>query len=202
MPTEKSVADSFCEASHVVGLAGSQVEEYQIRIEYGFQREHREVVVMATPHRVDVDVPSVIASGSPYDVDQFLVSTLWGPCGDTLPPLVVLGWVRTLRERGEAFASHYSTCHYWLYEHTRHLPALLDAWKAEQHARSAAARSVATLQKQRALFKRLTREGKDTAWVGAVLESMELFCRVYGDVWEMHLAALDRRLQQAEPDEL
>ncbi len=67
---------------------------------------------------VEIDPPSLVA-GSPPIADQYLVSLLFGEHEATLPVQYVLHWAKILGDRGEDFASHAATCHYWLYEHYR-----------------------------------------------------------------------------------
>ncbi|MCP3711663.1 hypothetical protein M3I54_32730 [Paraburkholderia sp. CNPSo 3274] len=61
--------------------------------------------------------PPVLVNGSPSEADRFLVAVLFGDHEDSLPVQYVLTWVKLLHARGDDFASHAATCHYWLYEH-------------------------------------------------------------------------------------
>lgn len=77
----------------------------------------------------DAAVPDVLQTGSPRDVDEFLIEALWT---DPIHPLALASvstWATLLRGRGVAFASHSSACHYWLYEklsgNEYEMPALL-----------------------------------------------------------------------------
>lgn len=61
-------------------------------------------------------LPAVILLGTAGEVDRFIVAALW--TGKSPVPTVaeVTAWAHALHQRGDAFASHSSACHYWLYE--------------------------------------------------------------------------------------
>jgi hypothetical protein len=60
--------------------------------------------------------PAVLQTGTPAEVDEYLVGALWQDHLPSLIPAVVSGWATLLHRRGLEFASHASACHYWLYE--------------------------------------------------------------------------------------
>ncbi|CAB3758511.1 hypothetical protein [Paraburkholderia humisilvae] len=65
--------------------------------------------------RESTAIPAVIATGTPKEVDAFLLACL---CHEEFPqPSVadVYEWIACLTERHGEFHSHISTCHYWLY---------------------------------------------------------------------------------------
>lgn len=61
--------------------------------------------------------PSVLLNGSPDEADHYLVAVLFGAHENSVPVQYELSWVKLLHARGDDFASHAATCHYWLYEH-------------------------------------------------------------------------------------
>ena len=63
--------------------------------------------------------PAVLVTGSPRQADLFLPEVLFGAHENSIPVPYVLHWVKLLHARGDDFASHAATCHYWLYEHLR-----------------------------------------------------------------------------------
>ncbi|MCO4879031.1 hypothetical protein [Paraburkholderia caribensis] len=140
----------------------------------------------------ELGIPPVLVHGSPREADQFLVAALWGPTGNCLPLIEVMAWAAALHTRGEEFNSHVSACSYWLYEHAADFPELLRNWKREQHARTAARRSVVALQRQQELVGQLTRIGVDASRAKDVLDSMEQTCRAFAAQWEIRAEALDR----------
>ncbi|HEY2020165.1 hypothetical protein [Paraburkholderia sp.] len=62
-------------------------------------------------------IPTIIVSGTPVDVDRYLVSTLWAAAGPHPSVIDVFCWRRKLHERGDDFAPHEAACYYWLCEH-------------------------------------------------------------------------------------
>jgi hypothetical protein len=152
---------------------------------------------MATFAASDIE-PLVILTGSPEEADRFLMSALWGDCDTFVSVPRVLGWADVLRQRGSDFASHAAACHYWLYERTANVPAVLQAWKRERNARNAAARGIVTLVQQQTLVNRLIVQGSDAVAATAILELMQQTFRVICDIWEMHAKAFDGLLLTAE----
>ena len=61
-------------------------------------------------------IPAVIASGTPAEVDNYLTSALWPADGATLAFTDVVAWRQFLHTRGDDFASHVIACYYWLCE--------------------------------------------------------------------------------------
>lgn len=61
--------------------------------------------------------PAVLLVGAVQEADRFLVEALFGAQEQSVPVQCVLNWARLLHLRGDDFASHAVTCHYWLYEH-------------------------------------------------------------------------------------
>ena len=62
------------------------------------------------------ELPAVLQTGNPAEVDAFLVGALWRDQIPSLIPAVVSRWATLLGRRGPEFTSHTSACHYWLYE--------------------------------------------------------------------------------------
>ncbi|WP_224010828.1 hypothetical protein [Paraburkholderia tropica] len=61
--------------------------------------------------------PDVFLLGTPKEVDRFLVARLRDESESRPTVRIVINWMRLLKARGDAFASHVVACHYWLYEH-------------------------------------------------------------------------------------
>ena len=73
---------------------------------------------------MDAISPAIVATGTPKEVDEFLVDALWKTRFGILPTSLVVEWAALLHQRGEEFASHASTCHYWLYDRLGAFPHL------------------------------------------------------------------------------
>jgi hypothetical protein len=83
---------------------------------YKIEMAQSDLFAMTNNPAGPVAIPAIIISGSPIEVDRYLVVTLW--TGEEPKPSVrtVTEWVNILHERGDDFASHASACHYWLFE--------------------------------------------------------------------------------------
>lgn len=62
--------------------------------------------------------PDIFMLGTPEEADRFLVARLRDESASRPAVYVVVNWIRLLKARGDAFASHVVACHYWLYEHS------------------------------------------------------------------------------------
>jgi hypothetical protein len=60
-------------------------------------------------------IPAVIASGTPKEVDAFLLSCLRDRESPQPSVADMYEWIACLTERHGEFHSHISACHYWLY---------------------------------------------------------------------------------------
>jgi hypothetical protein len=67
-------------------------------------------------------IPTIIVSGTPAEVDRYLMSTLWAPESSHPSVFEVMAWRQRLHARGDDFSSHEAACYYWLCEHRAGVP--------------------------------------------------------------------------------
>ncbi|CAG9229152.1 hypothetical protein PSAB6_50141 [Paraburkholderia sabiae] len=67
-------------------------------------------------------LPAVLISGTPEEVDRYLVEVLWGTPGPAPSMDDVVRWIGCLHKRGDDFGSHQAACYYWLCEHRAGCP--------------------------------------------------------------------------------
>jgi len=74
-------------------------------------------------HTMSARIPAVIATGTPLEVDRYLVAALWVAEGCRPSLSDVADWLECLQRRREEFMPHESAC--WLCEHRAGYPPWL-----------------------------------------------------------------------------